>query len=639
MRIIKKITTCSLLASSLTLSVLYAVVPPVRGSAGYWKTNKSGTVFVEKQEDLSFGASAGTADITITPDPSQVEQEIDGFGGSLTHAAAYLINTHPNRAGIIQELFDRDHTRGIGANFVRIPIGASDYALTTATAYSPAGPFSAQDSATRPVGISPFADLNAPDLMTNPAYAIDKDIIEVLQVSLTHNPDIRYIAVPWSAPVRWKTGSASFVGGTLDPQYEEEYADYFADFVQFYAGHGINLWAISIQNEPYHDGNTPSMYMEPAQAVRMAIEFDKEFTARGLDTQIIAFEHNMEDEDYPRQFFTGLQASPEGQKALSRVAGTGWHIYDEDQDGDQEIERMGNFQDELRNTIGISGKKAWITERTGSNPINFTGDAWWFWETITYPSMTNEASGILWWNFMLDHEGKPNLVDGDIYRSRGMYQLNGDNSIAYTAEASIIGHFSKFVEPGARRLTTPGPQDSIYQFVFENPDGTIVVVLRSHNWWSSKNVEVSMHSKSIEVTLEPENFTTLIFKQPGYAGWITQPSFGLSGTDLDRNADPDKDGMSNFLEYALDAHPMTSNTNRAGGISLDRGSGFTDVSFHVGQDTTFVNYVLQKSTNLEMWNTLPFTGGLVTGSDYTRRVDDSEMEDGKLFLRLQVSGL
>ena len=177
----------------------------------------------------------------------------------------------------------------------------------------------------------------------------------------------------------------------------------------------------------------------------------------------------MEDDDYPRQFFTGLQTSQDGQDALARVAGTGWHIYDEDQDGDQEIERMGSFQNELRNSIGISGMRSWITERTGNNPINFTDDAWWFWQNVTYPSMTNEASGILWWNFMLNHEGQPNLVNGDIFRSRGMYQLNADNSISHTAEAAIIGHFSKFLEPGAHRLNSAGVQDSIYYLTFKNP--------------------------------------------------------------------------------------------------------------------------------------------------------------------------
>ena len=633
-----KLTAMAVLTSAFAVMATYGVSPPMRGSVSYWKTNKSGTVFVQKQSDLRFGSSSGTAHITITPDPTQVEQEIDGFGGSMTHSAAYLINSHPNRSGIIQQLFDRDYMGGIGANFVRIPIGASDYSLNWATSYSPAGPFSAQDNPNLPVGISPFANPNAPDLMTNPSYAIDKDIIEVLQEGLSHNPDIRFIAVPWSAPIRWKSGSSpSFTGGTLDPQYEDDYADYFADFVQFYAGHGIDIWAISIQNEPSHEGNTPSMRMEPAQAIRMAIQLDKEFTARGLETKIIAFEHNMEDDDYPRQFFTGLQTSQDGQDALARVAGTGWHIYDEDQDGDQEIERMGNFQNELRNTIAISGMRSWITERTGNNPINFTDDAWWFWQNVTYPSMTNEASGILWWNFMLNHEGQPNLVNGDIFRSRGMYQLNADNSISHTAEAAIIGHFSKFLEPGAHRLNSAGVQDSIYYLTFKNPDGSIVVVLRSHNWQFTRKVEVQMHSKSIEVALHPEHFTTLIFHQPGYAGWISQPSFELSGHTLDRLADPDKDGMPNLLEYALNTNPIISDSNGSRGIDFQIQSGYADLTFHVGQDPAFVNYVLQKSTDLVTWETVPFTGDLVPGTDYTQRFNNIETGYEKLFFRLQAS--
>lgn len=639
MALLKKRSLLAILGSLFILSEAQGLAAPMRGSASYWKTNKSGSVFLEKQTDLAFGPSSGTSYLRINPNPIHLEQAIDGFGGSMTHSAAYLINSHSNRHAIIQKLFDPYAVGAIGANFVRIPIGASDYALNWATAYSPAGPFSAQDDPSRPVGISPFADLNSDDLFTNTEYAIDKDIIEVLQEGLNYNSNMRLIAVPWSAPIRWKGGtSPSFVGGNLDPQYENDYADYFADYVEFYLGHGLQIWAVSIQNEPLHTGNTPSMAMDSSQAVRMAIELDKEFTARGLETKIIAFEHNMEDDDYPRQFFSGLQSSPDGLQALARVVGTGWHVYDQDQNGDNEIERMGNFQNELRDTIGIQGMKSWITERTGSNPISFSGDAWWFWENVSYPSLLNEASGILWWNFMLDHSGQPNLVNGTVYRSRGMFQLNADNSVSNTAEAAIIGHFSKFLKPGSHRLSETGMTNNIYYLTFKNPDGSIVVVLRSHNW-QSRSVEIQMHSKSIALTLDPEGFTTLVFNQPGYSGWMAQSTNGLFDHNLGMHEDFDGDGISNLLEYALDTNPLLANTNPPLNLNYSDSSEYVDLSFYVGQNPEQVNYILQVSNDLNTWQTIPFSEPLILGTNYTHRHNRNAVGEGPQFFKLLVKEL
>ena len=663
MIVLRKYALNSILGFFLILFSTHAATIPIRGLASHWKTDKHGSLFIEKQSDLIFGTASGDSYLTIYPNPSEKEQEIDGFGGSMTHASAYLINNHSLRDSIIKKLFDPLYDGGIGANFVRIPIGASDYSLNWAMtpapagpyggqnvpsqtsgifpvpAYSPAGPFSAQDDPSRPLGISPYADLNSEDLYINPAHAIDRDIIEVIQDGLSFNPDMRLIAVPWSAPVRWKTGAnPSFVGGSLNPLYEEEYADYFGDFVQFYLGHGLHIWAISIQNEPLNTGNTPSMEMDAYQAARMAIELDKEFTARGLDTKIIAFEHNMEDDTYPRQFFKELKSSQDGLLALARVVGTGWHVYDEDQDGDNEVERMGDFQNELRSTIGIEGMKSWITERTGSNPISFSGDAWWFWKEVTYPSFKNEASGILWWNFMLDEEGGPNLVNGDIYRSRGMFQLNADDSISNTAEAAIIGHFSKFLKPGSYMLSESGMTQNIYYLSFVNPDGSIVVVLRSDNWQSRK-VEVQMHSKSIELTLDPSSFATLTFDQPGYRGWISQICNGQFVNNLGKHDDLDGDGLSNLLEYAHDTNPMVANKEPPLSLNYKESFDTYDLTFHVGQYAEHINYILKTSTDLNTWETIPFTGNLTPGTQYAQPFDSFQAGEGIRFFQLHVNEL
>lgn len=618
---------------------LFAVSPPDRGQVGHWVTDKTGTIFVEPQANLSFAALEGAVDVSITLQTDATEQEITGFGGAMTHASAHLINNHPEKENLIRELFDRNHSSGIGASMVRIPIGTSDYALPTATAFSPAGPFSAQDDPAIPVGISPLSDdPSAPDRMTNPTYALDRDVIEVLKAAISHQPDLKFLAVPWSAPLRWKLDypNNSFTGGSLDPQFEDVYAGYFADFIQFYQGHGIDLWAVSVQNEPLHGGNTPSMTMPPEQSARMIVELDKAFTARGLDTKIMVFDHNMENVFYPRSVFTMLKASDDGRAALERVIGTAWHIYDEDGDGDQEIEKMGEFQNELRDVINVEDMQCWVTERTGSNPIDFPGDTWWFWEVITYPTMTNEASGFLWWNFMLDDEGKPNLVDGDIYRSRGMYQLNPDNSISYTGEAAILGHFSKFIYPGSMRLTTAAPSKGVYHLAFVNPDGAMVVVLYNKEWFDSRSVEVIVHSKAVRVEIEPQMLVTLLFHQPGFRGWISQTAPGLTAEERLPSADPDGDGIPNFLEYAFNTDPTVAG-GRERFPSLEVDDLHAKFTFFVGQDPSQLSYGIEKSHDLETWHPHTLIGSpLLIGEAFTELIPRNETPERRFF-RLKVS--
>src|SRR5690606_15265785 len=99
-----------------------------------------------------------------------------------------------------------------------------------------------------------------------------ENVISGLKEILAIYPDIKILGSPWSAPVWMKFYSNAeeadrnpelppTVGGQLNPQYEEAYAKYFVSYIKGMAEEGITIDAITIQNEPLHHRNNPSMHM------------------------------------------------------------------------------------------------------------------------------------------------------------------------------------------------------------------------------------------------------------------------------------------------------------------------------------------------------------------------------------------
>ena len=195
---------------------------------------------------------------TTTPDQEILSQKIiidtittfqvmDGFGAALTESSAYLISSLPDekRQALLKDLFSK--TEGIGIDFIRIPMGASDFALNT---------YSYNDM---PTGTT---DLELEN------FSLERDetyIIPILKEALSINPQIKLIASPWSAPA-WMKDNRSMNGGSLLPAYYDVYANYFLKFIEGYHAHGLSIYAITPQNEPLHQtSNYPTMYMSVQQ--------------------------------------------------------------------------------------------------------------------------------------------------------------------------------------------------------------------------------------------------------------------------------------------------------------------------------------------------------------------------------------
>ncbi|WP_217451985.1 glycoside hydrolase family 30 protein [Mucilaginibacter humi] len=225
-----------LLSGGLLLnSLCYA-----QNAVNWWLTNNEKSALLTKQAPLTF--TAGTSDNVpvITIDPAKKYQSVDGFGFALTGGSAQnmIRMSAAERKKIIQELFGSG-PNDVGISYLRLSIGSSDLNDHT---------FSYDDI---PVGQT---DMNLEKFTLKED---EQDVIPVLKEILSVNPNIKIPGSPWSPPL-WMKSNHNIRGGRLLDKYYDVYARYFVKYIREMKKHGITIDAITVQNEPFNDGNTPS---------------------------------------------------------------------------------------------------------------------------------------------------------------------------------------------------------------------------------------------------------------------------------------------------------------------------------------------------------------------------------------------
>lgn len=203
-----------------------------------WVTTGSKSQLLEQQTDVLFQSGPGSGGTVITVTPTTTFQTIEGFGAALTDSSAWLIQnelTQPQRDKLMRQLYSP--TGGIGLNYMRVPLGASDF---TASGY-----YTYNDNP--PGGTDEFQQHFS--VAHDEAY-----IIPQLQQAHALNPDLKLMVSPWTAPAWMKTNS-SLTGGSLAQQWEGAYARYLAKSIQAYEDAGLPVDTLSVQNEPLHTSN------------------------------------------------------------------------------------------------------------------------------------------------------------------------------------------------------------------------------------------------------------------------------------------------------------------------------------------------------------------------------------------------
>ena len=327
---------------------------------------------LQSKASLQFGpASSKASPLRIDIDRSQQFQSIDGFGASLTDSSAWLLYTKltpEQRRQTMSDLFDRE--KGIGINFLRQPMGASDLALND---------YSYDDM---PAGQSD-PELKHFSVDHNTAY-----VLPSVRDAIALNSEIKVMATPWSPP-GWMKTTDSLIGGSLKPDAYAPLAQYFVKFIQAYTEAGVPIYAISPQNESlFTPKNYPGMlFTAEDQAKFLRENLGPALTAAHLHPKVLVYDHNWDHPEYPITVFS----DPGAAKVASGIA---WHCYGGD------VSAQSKLHDQFPD------KEAWHTECSGGTwqkgkPL--TDEAW-----LIIESTRHWAKSVVLWNMALDQKNGPN---------------------------------------------------------------------------------------------------------------------------------------------------------------------------------------------------------------------------------------
>ncbi|MCB0281777.1 MAG: glucosylceramidase [Calditrichaeota bacterium] len=416
----------------------------------FWLSDPSANIkFVQQTEGADSGKVIGT---TIQVNTESVMQEIDGFGFALTGGSAMHIHNMSEsfRSLLLKELFDaRD--KNIGVSYLRVSIGASDL-----------------DAA-----VFSYDDLPAGQTDTDMEYfTLDEDrkhIIPVLKEILKINPDIKILGSPWSPPVWMKTNGSS-IGGSLKPEFYDAYALYFVKYIQGMEAEDITIDAITVQNEPLHPGNNPSLLM-PAdeQAAFIKNSLGPAFQQHGIQTKIIIYDHNCDRPDYP----ISILNDPDAKQYID---GSAFHLYGGD------ISALATVHN------AHPDKNLYFTEQWIGAPGNFAEDLKWHTRELIIGATRNWSRNVLEWNLAADENLEPH-TPGGCTQCLGALTISG-NLATRNPAYYIVAHASKFVRPGSKRIYST-TTNILPNVAFITPDQKIVViVLNNGSSQSSFNIEI-----------------------------------------------------------------------------------------------------------------------------------------------------
>lgn len=403
-----------------------------------WLTKGDQSVLLQKQTGTISFLSTSNSYPSISVDSATSYQAVDGFGYTLTGGSAYLINqvmTASARTNLLNELFGNGNS-SIGISYLRVSMGASDL---SASVYSyndmPAG--------------------QADPALANFSLAADTvDVIPVLKQILLINPSVKIMASPWSAPV-WMKDNSNSIGGNLQPQYYGVYANYFVKYIQAMQAKGITIDAITIQNEPQHGGNNPSMLMSAAeQAIFIKNNLGPAFQAAGISTKIIVWDHNCDNPNYPIAVLNDAIAK-------QYINGSAFHLYGGD------ISALTT----VRNAH--PDKALYFTEQWTSANGSFDGDLKWHMKNVIIGSMRNWSRIALEWNLANNTSYGPH-TPGGCTECKGALTIG--SSVSRNVSYYIIAHASKFVPPGSVRISST-LVSNLPNVAFKTPEGKKVLIV------------------------------------------------------------------------------------------------------------------------------------------------------------------
>lgn len=432
---------------------------------------------LETQENIKATSIPTSGSTVVHVNEENTLAPVKMFGAALTHASAHqlmLDEEGDQRKAILKDLFT---SQGANFNAIRVPIGASD--------------FHAEEHVFTNCDVKGGED----DLLANFNLDHDQELIQVIKEIYEIKPELKIIAVPWSAPEWMKVDSNAstedpngpkLCGGTLNNLYLKTYAQYLEKFCYAYSDLGIEINYLSLENEPTYNGaDYPCMKLSASQAKTIALELNSTLPEW---TSLMAYDHNCEDTLYTylgeefdtsttRDIFSsiaihgyGSQPIPEGTRALRE-------LYPE--------------------------KEIYMTEITEwEHGSSFATDLMYVCQNTTIKAYQNGLSGTLYWNLALDSNGGPNI--GQKSTCYGVVNIDqaDDGSLIYTKRPSYYGlsALSSLLEI----------EDAVVTYSLETEyenDSLLVAAFIKDNKYTVISANTSYSEQSVSVEIEDQYYS------------------------------------------------------------------------------------------------------------------------------------
>ena len=442
----------------------------------FWLSDQNKSIIFSKQ---STGVDTGKTKVSlfknIDINVDQTFQTMDGFGFALNGGSAlniYKMNS-ASRISLLDELFGQTN-QSIRVSYLRLSVGASDLDEF---------PFSYNDLPIDEVDI----EMKKFSLKQDEKY-----LIPILKEILAISPNIKIMASPWSAPI-WMKSNKKTKGGKLLPEFYDAYSRYFVKYIKSMAEKDILIDAVTVQNEPLHDGNNPSMHMSALEQLNFVKDYlGPAFSRNNISTKIIIYDHNADNINYPISIL-------DDATARKFVDGSAFHLYG------------GDINDLSVLKKAHPDKNLYFTEQWVGFPSDLYGDLRWHIRNVIIGASRNWCKTIIEWNLASDKNQEPHTKGGcrNCLGAVTVFNNNVKRNTSYYA----IGHVSKFVPPGSKRINSSSiPELPNVAFITED-NKIVVIALNDSN--EEINFNINSNKKSIHSSLSAGSIGTYIWNFKG----------------------------------------------------------------------------------------------------------------------------
>ncbi len=441
--------------------------------------------------------------VTIKVNADQPKQTITGFGGSFTQASAYLVNGlgEENRNKVMVAYFGE---KGANYSLTRTHINSCDFSLEN------------------------YAYANTPGDTLLKDFSIEKDkeflIPMIKQAQALSKDGFKIISSPWTAPP-WMKDNNDWRGGKLLPEYNKTWALYFSKYIEEYAKEKINIWGITVENEPLgNNSNWESMHFSAQEMTN--------FVSKHLGPKLEEDKHNVVllgyDQNRDKELKEWADVMFKDKESSKYFDGTAVHWYASTYD---------YFGESLEYTHNKAPNKYIIqTEACADSEVpKWRDDAWywskeatdWGWDWASdedkylHPKyapvnryardiigcLNNWVDGWVDWNMVLDKQGGPNW-----FKNWCVAPVIADiktDEVYFTPIYFIMSHFSKYIRPGAVILHSEMNNDKLQSVAAQNPDGSIIIVAFNEGV-DQINYTVELDKEEIKLAIGPQAIQTTI---------------------------------------------------------------------------------------------------------------------------------